>query len=334
MPQHNPPGGRADLPKIQHYVPQFLLREFTRGKSSQIHVFDKRTGRTFVTNTKNAAAESRFYDFDEGGSTVSLEPVMTSMESVAAPLLHRIVAEESVGWISPHDRAHIALFVGLQLTRTRNFRDRISQAQAALAGKLRGMGVHPAAIPGYMEPSDGSAARVQARIAVTADELAPFVADKTWMLLRNDTAQPFFTSDNPVALQNHQRRGERGSLGLGVRGIEINLPLSPRLVLCMLCPSYLEDMRTSVARVTELRRTGLLPPQHEASARQLEEFVDQVERGEPVEQQPDNVINVNSLQVRSSERYLYCSADAFDLAREMLRKHPSLAEGGPRMASG
>jgi hypothetical protein len=58
-----------------------------------------------------------------------------------------------------------------------------------------------------------------------------------------------------------------------------------------------------------------------------------VERGEPIDHQPENVTNVNSLQVRSSERYLYCSADSFDLAREMLRKHPSLAEGGPRMTS-
>jgi hypothetical protein len=71
-------------------------------------------------------------------------------------------------------------------------------------------------------------------------------------------------------MQNHQRRGERGSLDLGVRGIEINLPLSPRLVLCMLCPSYLEDMRASVARVAELRRAGLLPSSHETNARQLE----------------------------------------------------------------
>jgi hypothetical protein len=322
------------VPKLQHYVPQFLLREFARGKSSHIHVFDKRTGRVFVTNTKNAAAENRFYDLDDGRSTVSLEPVMTSVESAVAPVLRRVVTEESLAWISPRDRAKIALFVGLQLTRTRNFRGRINQTQATLAEKLRGMGVDPAAVPGYTEPSDGSAARVQARIAIAADELAPFVADKTWMLLRNDTAQPFFTSDNPVAMQNHQLRDERGSLGLGVRGIEINLPLSPHLVLCMLCPSYLEGMRASVAHVAALRRTGLLPPAHEVNARQLEEFVRQLEAGAPIEQLPENVTNVNSLQVRSSERYLYCSADAFDLAREMLRKHPSLAESGPRMASG
>ena len=33
------------IAKVQHYVPQFLLRKFGNGKKDQLHVFDKQTGR-------------------------------------------------------------------------------------------------------------------------------------------------------------------------------------------------------------------------------------------------------------------------------------------------
>jgi hypothetical protein len=32
---------------LQHYVPHFMLKRFGRGKTHQIHVFDKTTGKTF-----------------------------------------------------------------------------------------------------------------------------------------------------------------------------------------------------------------------------------------------------------------------------------------------
>ncbi|MDB5789306.1 DUF4238 domain-containing protein [Caballeronia mineralivorans] len=51
------------IAKVQHYVPQFLLRNFGTGKKDQLHVFNKATDKTFLTNARNVAAESRFYDF-------------------------------------------------------------------------------------------------------------------------------------------------------------------------------------------------------------------------------------------------------------------------------
>jgi hypothetical protein len=51
------------MAKIQHYVPQFLLRNFGNGKKDQVWVYDKIDGRSFPTNAKNVASESRFYDF-------------------------------------------------------------------------------------------------------------------------------------------------------------------------------------------------------------------------------------------------------------------------------
>jgi phospholipase C len=40
------------IAKVQHYVPQFLLKHFSTGKKNKVHVFDKQTGKTFLTNVK------------------------------------------------------------------------------------------------------------------------------------------------------------------------------------------------------------------------------------------------------------------------------------------
>ena len=49
------------IAKVQHYVPQFLLRNFGNGKKDQLWGFyDKTSDRSFPTNAKNVASESRF----------------------------------------------------------------------------------------------------------------------------------------------------------------------------------------------------------------------------------------------------------------------------------
>ncbi|ESY94850.1 DUF4238 domain-containing protein [Mesorhizobium sp. LNHC209A00] len=47
----------------QHHVPKFILQFLSDEKNERVSVFDKHTGRTFVTSTKNMMAERRFNDF-------------------------------------------------------------------------------------------------------------------------------------------------------------------------------------------------------------------------------------------------------------------------------
>ena len=58
-----------------------------------------------------------------------------------------------------------------------------------------------------------------------------------------------------------------------------------------------------------------------------------IDRGVPLLQDRDNVLNVNSLQVRYSARYVYSGTDDFSLVRAMLRDHPRLRTG-PRLHVG
>jgi len=101
----------SELPKIQHYVPRCLLKNFTRGNKPQIWVYDKKTDRSFQTNVKNVAAESGFYDFEHEDVVVSMEPRLARLETSTSRLIKRIEREESIGWLSSADRMLLSLFV-------------------------------------------------------------------------------------------------------------------------------------------------------------------------------------------------------------------------------
>lgn len=323
------PGGQASLPKLHHYVPQFLLREFAFGKKRRVHVYDKRTGRVFATNVRNAAAETGFYNVTIGGVAVSVEPALAELESGVAPLVRRILQEERLSWMPAEDRAKLSLFVAVQLTRTRAFRDLLTQAHASLAAVLRDRGVEAPAIHGYDASAEAAAAAQQVGLTLSAHELAPLIGEKPWILLKNPTPLPYYTSDNPVAFQNTREEGP-GSLGLSVAGIEIYLPLSKRITLSMICASYVEQMRAARAGAGLLRTLGALPAELNANSQRVGQILRAITSGTALEQRPENVTNQNSLQVNFAARYVYSSVDDFDLVRDMLRDTPELREGGRR----
>ena len=61
--------------------------------------------------------------------------------------------------------------------------------------------------------------------------------NKVWTLCESDKS--FFISDNPVVLHNSINKNEFvGTLGLDSYGIEIYLPLSASLTLCIFCEKF------------------------------------------------------------------------------------------------
>jgi Protein of unknown function (DUF4238) len=108
--------------KVQHYVPQFLLRGFGNGKKDQVWVYDKATDRSFSTNAKNIASESRFYDFELNGELVTLEPMLSRLEGGAKSVIGKILDADSVASLSDEDKATMAVFLSVQLARTKAFR--------------------------------------------------------------------------------------------------------------------------------------------------------------------------------------------------------------------
>lgn len=78
-------------PRLQHFVPQFLLRNFV-DEQGPLHVFDKATSRVFTASTRGIAVEAGLYDFtDDAGKPHSAESLLGRLEDLVANVIGGIV---------------------------------------------------------------------------------------------------------------------------------------------------------------------------------------------------------------------------------------------------
>lgn len=329
----------SGIAKVQHYVPQFLLKNFGNGKKDQLHVFDKKTGKCFPTNAKNVASESRFYDFSVDNTQLTVEPFLSKIEANAKPILKKVLGEDSLKSVSTEERAMLCGFLAIQFTRTRAFKEQFRALPQMLGERLMEWGQTPEqkeSIAEYIKPPDENQLKIQLiRMMVEAPKtFGPYFASKHWLVISTDAKHPFIIGDNPLAMQNTNDFSPYGNLGLAVRGIEIYFPLSPTRALAMWCPSLTNQIGQAVSTLQELRRKSahLLEGQLK-DPEYLEYLWGAISSGHPLQYQSENVTNFNSLQVLFAERYVFSSRNDFDLPEKMVTESPSVRKG-PRPSMG
>lgn len=349
----------SELPKLQHYVPQFLLRRFGAGKKEQLHVFDKRTGKEFVSAVRNVAAERGYYNLPasvatqlweaakkaglpglEGDPpTLSLEPGLASIESQTSKVIERIVREESIASLSEDDRGTMALFAAIQFARAPQLRAMMVQLEDVMRQHVqemaRAMGRDPdqAAQQAGIPPrgADDHAA-THLRHLISAPQYTPLFLMKHWVLVKAPPGHHLYIGDNPVTLHDATPPGQRlpfYGIGLGTPGSEVAMPISSRLCLSMLAPDTAERIRDTGRKRRELAARGLRPP----IPAPVKDLFDAVEHGATVNLVPDNVTSLNARQVRFASRFVYSTDGRFDLVRQMIQDDPAM-KGGPRIESG
>lgn len=317
----------------QHIIPQFILRNFTFGEKDQIYVFDKQTGRIFPTNISNAAVERRYNEYELEGNLVSIEAQLERLESRCAPIIRRIIDGQSLLRLSIEERLILALFVAIQYTRTNHQRNLIKQIDQAVFDVIQKIGGDPYNADGFSPLKDDNEIKQQSiRNTLKSDELVPLIIDKTWLLIKTEDSTPFYISDHPVTLQNYLHRGLRGNLGIGVKGIEIYMPLSKTLTLAMLCPTYEKEIRETYDMYEKAKvmgkQIGLPPivPPHKFDPR-IGKLLEGFDSGDPMMCSGENTMNLNRLQVVYSSRFIYASKADFSLAEEMIDSNPDIRFG-------
>lgn len=317
------------IAKVQHYVSQFLLRNFGNGKKDQVWVYDKSSGRSFPSNVKNVASESRFYNFEHEGQTMSLEPWLCSLEGQAKSVISSILDADSLSVLGGEQRQILASFLAVQMIRTKTFREEWNGFPRMLRERLERDGDE--VVPGSQaeellrEISENDLKEQTARMVFDAPETyAAHFLEKDWVLAATPRKHPFLLSDNPLTRQNTFEQSNRGNLGLATPGIEIYFPLSPARALAMWCPT-LSDLVHRAAS-SPRRRQALDDTSDPEGIAALSNAL----RGEKlVQYSVANVENFNSLQIAWSERYIFSTLNDFRLASEMLEVQPRL-RGGPR----
>jgi hypothetical protein len=319
-----PDGNVPILRTNQHYVPQFLLRNFASSPGgSQVHVFDKASEKSFSAAIHKVASARAFYDYDDHGEQSSIDPLLTKLENVTSRVVRNIIQARRLQGLSETDRTLLALFASVQMLRTDARRKQLNALSDSVYEAVKRAGLDPANVSGF-DFLNAEEARIYAidSLRELARDLLPQFQNKSWILYSAPENCPLYISDNPVALFNLTEHPFLSTQGLGVRGIQIYLPLSSDLCLGFLCPTIEATVRESYEMST---RVG-----HPVPAT-VHSFIDALNGDRVLSLDPDNVVHQNSLQVRSAERFVYCSTHEFSIIREMLDRFPELRTG-PRFS--
>lgn len=231
---------------LHHYVPHFLLRRFGRGgKTHQIHVYDKWTGKKFSSPANKLAAERKLYDFQFKGIPMTLEPSLAGLESETAQRVEAILLRGRLAMKEPEviqERSTLARFLAVQMVRTAG----ALAKQDDLARKMKAILLERGLPDEYFQPAPEVGSEENAvkcnfagRICTANKDLGPDLVKKDWLLIQTDLKHPFLLGDHPVVLDNFFG----GKLGVGVPGIVILFPFSPEFALGLHCPSIAEDIR-------------------------------------------------------------------------------------------
>lgn len=312
------------LPKTknQHYIPQFILKNFTSGKKKHVFVFDKHKDNIFKSNIRNVGSENSFYNYKEGEQSFSLEEKLCSIETLASPIIKDIVKCESLGFLDKEMKAIISLFCAVQVFRVKAARESMKEINNTLKNFIEMSGGRIEDVENFEVMNDDDIKNSSIISLLDADELAPHFDDKIWILLKSPRKSPFITSDNPISLFNSKKREGRGNLGLKVKGIEAHLPLSKTLCLSMVCPSLIEEIDVGYTNIRSskkflfLEKTGLLDD--------VKDILKAVSTGCTRKLKPENVEHLNSLQIANASRFIYSSIDDFYLAKDMIKEEPYL----------
>lgn len=317
------------LPKIQHYVPQFILKNFSAAENSQIYVFDKKKEKVFRTHIKNVAAEKGFYNFDEGDNKFSVEHKLSVLESITAGIIEKIIKHQSLSLITKDEKLSLSIFIAAQFSRTKQQRITIKQVDDHLVNRITQSGGDPNKIIGFAPFSNDADVDKFAIRTLESNIISiyPILYKRGWILFRSTKSLNYYISDNPITMHNDNDFGLMGNLGLVVPGIEIYFPLSPTLSLGIFDESNQEIIHRSYREIRKLSSVQLQSRKiSKIKKRGIKELARGLEIGSVVQSEEENVQFHNSMQVKFSSRFLYSNTQNFDMVYEMLQKNPEFKE--------
>jgi hypothetical protein len=266
--------------KAQHYVPQSYLRRFSpQEKLGAIYCFNKQNERVFFSNTRNIANEIGFYNITKD---VSIDPLLSHIEYLGDQAISEIIQKKSADAINDEIKHHLAVCLGLQMTRTPETELVSDQMEQGLSKHFESFGRIRRILSSYRSRKIHLSRMMIAGI----NDFSRMLLIHKWALFQNTSKIPYWTSDNPVCKHNETPASFYGNLGLLSPGIQIIFPLSPKFLL------FIFDSR-------QYREVN------------SHEFADE-----------ENVIYYNSCQVFNSIKQIYAPDDNFDLANRILTDHP------------
>lgn len=226
------------ITKNQHYVPQCLLKHFgcDAKKGKRINIFDiERSVVRYNQSVKEVFSQNYFYGKDNEVETFLAEKI----EGPASKVVDKIVDGDFN--LASEDASTLHRFILSLFLRTPEASERVS---GFINSQLESIVRELLSLNGF-DPEAASAGRFnfyQDRLAslITVQGVldAVILRDLEYHIIKNETASEFYISDHPVFTYNWLYRDleHPGVTSLTAIGLQIFLPLSPQITLCLYDP--------------------------------------------------------------------------------------------------
>jgi len=240
------------IPKRQHYVPKFYLKEFatheTYGKKdkAQVHTYDLKDKKKSIRNIKTIAYEKYLYSPENANNdrSIYMEDKLADLESMMSKIWNSFVNNRMS--LSPQMKKGIALFIATLIFRhpdnllknenTTHFlyteiMDNIPKGETKFTfldnGKESIIDISEMEKAINSSDYDKSMYFID-NIDYFSLDIAELLVKKKWSIIVSNE-KVFITSDRPVIISN----AETGLLGIKSPGVIIGLPLSPTRILLL-----------------------------------------------------------------------------------------------------
>ena len=222
------------------------------------------------------------YDQIKNSKIGSYEYALKKVEDKASPIIANIIKTKSIKDLSQEERETLSFFIALQKLRTKRNLLETKFSIDSLHNQIENKA--KIKIP-YIDPKN-----IWFSLLEDATAFYEAIMNKVWNLCESDKS--FYISDNPIALQNTTDKSKfKGVLGLDSYGIEIYFPLSPSLTLCLFCEKLFKEKGY------------------------YKNYIDNTVC------KPDNIENLNWLQVVYSERFIFSHKNDFDFVYKIIENH-------------
>lgn len=305
---------------LQHYVPQFLLRNFKskptiNNKNAKFFVYDKSNDRQFLSPIKSTGGERYFYEVKAEGEEFSIEEKLGTYEASTAPIIKKIIDNNSLKSLTRKEKMILSKFIALQFLRGPAIRNRLSELEELLEIKFNFFEEF-----NFQRPTEHESKRNHCEIVLNGvNRLSPYLYNKDWILCESNTSS-LIIGDNPVVMHNTFNDGT----SLMNEGVEVYLPISPRYSLLILCGS----VRKKIAKSLSIKTKN---PSAKPLIQNLRNYVQTFKRKGTIHMNSENIEFINSLQVIHSERFLYSHESKFDLPRLMISENEKFRTGTGRI---
>lgn len=215
--------------RIQHFVPQFLLRNFAVNEDKTHIASFYIKNEKFIAETKiSRQAEKKYYYGDDGG----VEEALSKIEARSAPIIMKMLEKNEIPMIGSQDHYHLAAFIMTMISRTKYMGDMVLETANKF---LKQTMLDSPNDEEFKKPFREDKIRINHDYPVLFSlskslQYIILLCDLNYKLLINTTKTPFIISDNPVVLYNQSLEKKRefaNNIGFTTPGLQMFMPISP-----------------------------------------------------------------------------------------------------------